>query len=123
MKKKDFLIIGIILAIAVILLAVKYLPTMEASSNYIVIYVGEKEYKRVPVGEKQTITIDQGDGKVNVIEITERGAVMHSASCKNQDCVHQGEVTLDNYNNRVLNNWIICLPNQVTVELVAEDME
>ena len=77
----------------------------------------------MPVGEKQTITIDQGDGKVNVIEITERGAVMHSASCKNQDCVHQGDVTLDNYNNRVLNNWIICLPNQVTIELVAEDME
>lgn len=48
---------------------------------------------------------------------------MHSASCKNQDCVHQGDVTLDNYNNRVLNNWIICLPNQVTIELVAEDME
>lgn len=123
MKKKDFLIIGIILAVAVILLAVKYLPSISTSSNYIVIRVGEKEYKRVPVGEKQTITIDQGGGKVNVIEITERGAVMHSATCKNQDCIHQGEVTLDNYNNRVLNNWIICLPNQVTVELVAEDME
>lgn len=123
MKKKDFIVIGVVLAIAVILLAVKYFPAANESSDYIVIYVGNEEYARVPVGDKQMITIDQGNGKVNVVEITERGAVMHSSTCVNQNCIHEGEVTLDNYNNRVMNNWIICLPNQVSVELVAEDME
>ena len=123
MKKKDFIIIGVVLTIAAILLLVKYLPVDKGSSDCIVIYVGNEEYARVPVGDKQTITIDQGNGKVNVIEITERGAVMHSSTCANQDCIHEGEVTLDNYNNRVLNNWIICLPNKVSVELVTEGME
>lgn len=123
LKKKDFIIIGVILTIAAILLMVKYLPVDKGSSDYIVIYVGNEEYTRVPVGDKQMITIDQGNGNVNVIEITERGAVMHSSTCANQDCIHEGEVTLDNYNNRVLNNWIICLPNKVSVELVAEGME
>ncbi len=123
LKKKDFIIIGVVLAIAVVLLAVKYLPVSKGSSDYIVIYVGNEEYKRVPIGDKQMITIDQGNGKVNVVEITERGAVMHSSTCANQDCIHEGEVTLDNYNNRVLNNWIICLPNKVSVELVTEGME
>lgn len=123
LKKKDFIIIGVILTIAAILLMVKYLPMDKGSSDYIVIYVGNEEYTRVPVGDKQMITIDQGNGNVNVIEITERGAVMHSSTCANQDCIHEGEVTLDNYNNRVLNNWIICLPNKVSVELVAEGME
>lgn len=123
LKKKDFIIIGVILTIAAILLMVKYLPVDKGSSDYIVIYVGNEEYTRVSVGDKQMITIDQGNGNVNVIEITERGAVMHSSTCANQDCIHEGEVTLDNYNNRVLNNWIICLPNKVSVELVAEGME
>lgn len=35
--------------------------------------------------------------------------------------MHQGEVTLDNYEDRVLMNWIVCLPNQVTLELVVDD--
>ena len=38
----------------------------------------------------------------------------------------QGEVrhltiTLDNYNERILGTWIICLPNQVTIEMVPAD--
>jgi hypothetical protein len=46
---------------------------------------------------------------------------MESATCENQDCVHQGEVTLENKNARVLENLIICLPNQVYLELYSTE--
>ncbi len=43
---------------------------------------------------------------------------MHASNCDNQDCVHQGKVTLDNRENRVLMNMIICLPNRVVLTLL-----
>jgi len=64
-----------------------------------------------------------GDGSemVNIIHITPMGVFMESATCENQDCVHQGEVTLENKNARVLENLIICLPNQVYLELYSTE--
>ncbi|HWR23565.1 MAG TPA: NusG domain II-containing protein [Feifaniaceae bacterium] len=119
MKKKDFLLIGIVLIAVLALFLLTGLPRAAASKGEIVIYIGSDVYRRVPLGEPQTVVIDQGGGKVNELYITEDGAVMHAATCDNQDCIKQGEVTLGNYQSRVLGSWIICLPNQVSVELVA----
>ena len=119
MKKKDFILIGIVLIAVLALFLLTWLPKITANKGEVVIYIGSEVYKRVPLGEPQTIVIDQGDGKVNELYITEDGAVMHSATCHNQDCIKQGEVTLGNYKSRVLGSWIICLPNKVSVELVA----
>ena len=63
----------------------------------------------------------QEDGSVNVIEISERGAVMASSTCHNQLCVQMGEVTLDNWETRPNQQFIICLPNRVSVELVVKE--
>ena len=46
---------------------------------------------------------------------------MHSSSCDNQDCVEQGVVSLENRSKRVLQNMVICLPNQVTLELYTAE--
>ncbi len=119
MKKKDFILIGIVLLAALALFLGTWLPKVTANKDEIVIYIGSEVYKRVPLGKEQTIVVDQGGGKVNELYISEDGAVMHSATCDNQDCIKQGEVTLGNYQSRVLGSWIICLPNQVSVELVA----
>jgi hypothetical protein len=42
---------------------------------------------------------------------------MKSSTCDNQDCVLQGTVSLENKYERVLGNMIICLPNEITLEL------
>lgn len=123
MKKKDVIIIGIILAIAAVVLVLTGIPSEQKSPNAVMIYIGNEVYKRIPLGKEQIITVDQGGGKVNEVFITERGVHMHSSTCANQDCLKQGDVTLDNYQSRVLSNWIICLPNQVSVELVVEEEE
>jgi hypothetical protein len=46
---------------------------------------------------------------------------MEDSTCENHDCVDQGEVTLENRKDRILGNMIICLPNQVTLQLLTPD--
>ena len=63
------------------------------------------------------------DGRIteNIIHLTANSVYMDSANCDNQDCVHQGEVTLENRDERALGNMIICLPNQVYLELYSTE--
>ena len=96
-------------------------PALPDEGSVAVITVGGREMARIPLTEPQTITVEQDSGAVNVIEITERGAVMRSSTCRNQLCVHMGEVTVDNWEYRPNGAFIICLPNQVSVELVVKE--
>lgn len=68
-----------------------------------------------------TIHLTDADGNLyeNVVCITSEGAYMLSSNCDNQDCVDEGIVTLENRELRILGNWIVCLPHQVSVELYS----
>ena len=58
-----------------------------------------------------------------MIEVTPTSVKMYESTCANQDCVRQGTVSLENYKQRVLQNMIICLPNEVMLELyTAEEL-
>ncbi|MBQ8161668.1 MAG: NusG domain II-containing protein [Clostridia bacterium] len=76
----------------------------------------EGEYS-LPI--RQTAT--DGTEIVNVIHLTPDGVNMESSTCENQDCVQQGSVTLENRHERLLGGWIICLPNQVSLELYTPE--
>ena len=80
------------------------------------IYVGDELYKEISLSEDQTVIIEQQDCK-NVIRIENGGVFMQESTCRNQDCIEQGTVTPENAGSRALGNWIICLPNKVSVEL------
>ena len=62
-------------------------------------------------------TLADGTAAENILLLTPDGFCMGSATCANQDCIHQGQVTLDNRDIRLLQNSVICLPNQVMAEL------
>lgn len=62
-----------------------------------------------------------GQQMENVIHVTADGVYMESSTCENQDCVNQGEVTLENRDERILSNMIICLPNLVYLELYTPE--
>jgi len=87
---------------------------------------GEGRWFELPETEhKLEITREDTDGSeiFNVINLSPEGVFVESASCDNQDCVEQGLVTLENKEERVLRNLIVCLPNEVSVELFsAEEM-
>ena len=73
--------------------------------------------------EQKTIrqTMTDGTEAVNVLYLTPEGFRMAEANCEGQDCVHEGEVTLENRETRVLWNMIICLPHQLSAELVTRE--
>ncbi len=121
-RKNIGIIAALLIAAVVLLLSVTLLrPRTDGASAEIVVTLDGREYARVPVGQEQTLAVQQSDGSVNVIRITERGAVMESSTCENQLCVEMGEVTLDNWETRPNQQFIICLPNRVSVELVVNE--
>ena len=121
MKKRDFqLIIGILVIAAIGIFVSLQLARKSDAENYVVIYVGENEYRHINLSEPQTVTVEQ-NGHTNEIVINEDRVYMQSASCDNKDCIKQGVVTLDSIETRITGGWIICLPNLVSVELRQAD--
>ena len=66
-------------------------------------------------------TLADGTEAENVIHLTQDGVYMEDSTCENHDCVQQGIVTLENRNERILGNFIICLPNQVYLQLFTPE--
>lgn len=88
---------------------------------YLRVQVDDAVWPLMPLSEVGNWTIEQDNGAKNVLRATERGVVMHFSTCDNQNCVHQGEVSLDNRDSRALGNMIVCLPNKVIVELLTPE--
>lgn len=121
MKKKDILLIGGVLMLALLaFFASRWLAPKSAEAE-ITIYVGGEVYAKVSADEYQTITIDQGDGKVNVVIIDEQGVHMESSTCKNQICVYHRPIDPHHPEELLLDNWIVCLPNGVSIEVTGKE--
>ena len=123
MDKKNLLVIGIVVLLAAVLLAVVLVnrPMTAVTENTVIITIDGKEYARVPLSQPQTVTVTQKNGCVNVVEVSDHGAVMLSSTCDNQLCVRMGEVTVDNWEFRPNQQFIICLPNRVSIELAVTE--
>ncbi len=119
MDRKNWLIpLGIVCLAAVIMLFA-LMSRPKTDENMVIISVDGKEYARVSLSQPQTVTVEQEDGSINVIDVSDHGAVMASSTCHNQLCVQMGEVTVDNWEYRPNQQFIICLPNRVSVELAV----
>ena len=86
---------------------------------YLRLQIGQDVWPLIPLTDGGEYEIRQMDsGARNVVRTTQEGAVMHFSTCDNQNCVQQGEATLTNRDLRAMGNLIVCLPNQVVVELL-----
>ena len=94
--------------------------TREPAKAFLVVQVAGQMYEPIPLYEEGRYTVTRGD-YVNTIEVTPDSVRMYESSCDNQDCVEQGIVSLDNKDQRVLQNMIICLPNEVVLELYTPE--
>lgn len=65
--------------------------------------------------------LPDGTEAENVIHLTPEGVYMEDSTCANHDCIQQGIVTLENREERILSNMIICLPNQVSLQLFTPE--
>ena len=94
----------------------------EKVRGHVVITVAGRQYgDPIPMDRDKIITIKQDNGDINKIHITPEYVVMESSTCENQDCIGEGEVNVNTYKDRILSTYIICLPNQVTIEMVPAD--
>lgn len=129
--KRNALVLGIAIALVALvaaagaLLSAREGPTAPAvradDIAYLRVQVDDAVWPLMPLSEVGNWTIEQDNGAKNVLRATERGVVMHFSTCDNQNCVHQGEVSLDNRDSRALGNMIVCLPNKVIVELLTPE--
>ena len=95
--------------------------TALTADGYVYILAGDEgRWFALPDQEDVILRLDRGEN-ANVIRLSSQGVVMDSSTCDNQDCVMQGQVTLDNKDDRVLRNMILCLPNDVGIELYTRD--
>ncbi len=88
---------------------------------------GEGFYLPLPEREEDSYTYplvqlrSDGTKAINNIRVTPEGVSIVSANCDNQDCVHQGMLTLANRDIRPLGNFIICLPHRVWLSLYTAE--
>lgn len=124
--KKNWLVVaGVLLligaaAVMAILQRRPMTPVTENTKAYLVAEVAGEMYAPIPLEEEGRFTITRGD-MVNVVAVTADSVTMHSSTCDNQDCVYQGTVSLQNRADRVLQNMILCLPNEVVLALYTEE--
>ena len=94
----------------------------EKVRGHVVITVAGRQYgDPIPMDRDKIITVKQENGEINRIHITPEYVEMESSTCENQDCIGEGEVNVNTYKDRILSTYIICLPNQVTIEMVPAD--
>lgn len=89
------------------------------AESYLLVTTGSSVYSPIPLNADNAFRITRQDGSENVIHIGKNRFYMESSNCDNQNCVQQGEVTLDNREQRLLFNMVICLPHELQLELLT----
>ena len=124
MKKRDLILLTVLVLMGLAALTVALLQNHgKSAAGRLQVFVDGRLYTESPLEAGKTITIQQDNGSENVIRMTKDGFYMESANWHNQDCIHQGPVTQDNWKTRVLGTHVICLPNRVDVVLVTEEYD
>ncbi|MBQ8518557.1 MAG: NusG domain II-containing protein [Agathobacter sp.] len=109
--KNDVIFIGFLAMFCIAVCIWVYKGGAVEGSN-IVITVDGKDYGTYSLLEEQTITIGEGE-TINIIEIKDGKAYMREASCPDQLCVDQNEISFDKES-------IICLPNKVVITVISD---
>lgn len=115
MKKYDYIVIVMVIAIAIGSLGVLTIkPRGGYTSKYVVISSENKVVKRISLNDKtkETFTVKNGLGE-NTIEISNGNVFIHDADCPDKICIKDGAI-------REPGQILVCLPNKVVVEIKGE---
>ena len=113
LKWGDFVIIGVVLALAAAIAAVLAL-SVSGDQLYAEVWQDNELIERVELTESTDRTIDL-DGH-NVIVLSGRTARMQSADCRDQVCVRTGTLTR-------ARQVAVCLPNRVVLRITGGTSE
>ena len=110
MKKNDLLLLFVILLTAALIIFIRYFFGGE-QTGYVNVRVGGEKTETYYFSEDQTVKINEG---TNVMKIEDKTVNMIDANCPDKLCVHQKPISKNNES-------IICLPNNVVVQIVSQD--
>ena len=111
MKKRDILLAGGIVLVALVMLLVMHV-TGETKGDQVQITVNGEIYGTYPLDVDKEIPI-QKDGKTtNLLVIKDGKADVTEADCPDKLCVHQKAISKTN-------ETIVCLPNKVVVQVIG----
>ncbi len=122
MKRRDFIILAVVLVVSAVLFVLRPKTVVDNSAAaYLHISVPNQEDQWIPLTGNQNIRIEQDNGDYNIVQIFPGGFRVIESNCLNQNCIHQGDVTLNNIGERALANEIICLPHRLVLSLETGD--
>lgn len=98
----------------------EYLEKYPAES-YLIIQTATGVLSPIPLAEEASFKVNISEDEYNIVHIGKNSVYMESSTCDNQNCVGEGEITLENRDTRVLYNMIVCLPHDLLLELVDAD--
>lgn len=112
-SKGDWLAIGLVLALAVVVFSC-FLPIKSESAAYAVVYLDGQAVKTVTLTTDQTFLVT--DRYINEITV-ENGAISFTSSnCPGEDCVHSGSI-------HAPGRSLVCLPNRVEIRVISGEPE
>lgn len=109
MKKRDFILIGAILAVILIAFAVMFLVKKDGA--YVVVRVNGEEVAKYSLEDEGEYELNGG---TNILRIEDGKAYLISADCPDHLCVKQGKISKSG-------ETITCLPNRLTVTVYGSD--
>lgn len=112
MKKRDIIIIALLLVCALGLYIVSQVSLGAEASTVVVTLDGEEVLRR-PLAMEETYEIAQENGSVNIIAVEDGAVFMQEANCRDGLCIRQGKM-------RNGAKTIVCLPNKVVVRLTGD---
>ena len=108
MKKKDFILIGAI--VAVIAIAIAVLSLTKKDGDYVIVRVDGNEVAKYSLSQDGEYSLNGG---TNILRIENGKAYLVSANCPDNLCVKQGKVDQSG-------ETITCLPNRLTVTVYSK---
>lgn len=109
MKKRDFILIGVILA--VILAAFAIVALVKKDGAYVIVRVDGEQVAKYSLSEDGEYELNGG---TNILRIKDGKAYLVSANCPDHLCVKQGKIDQ-------VGETITCLPNRLTVTVYGSD--
>lgn len=109
-KKNDLIFIGVILGIAALIFLFRLFAGDE-QAEYVMVRKNGEVVETYDLREDRVVKLNDGS---NTMEIKQGKVKMTEADCPDKLCVHQRAISKNNES-------IICLPNQIVLQIVSQD--
>jgi len=108
MKKNDFIMAGVVLAISCIFFLLGSAGALHSQGGMVGVYRENEKLASYPLSENRRESFPAPDGGSNVLMIEDGEVYMEEADCPDRLCVKQGRIS-------GTGQAIVCLPHRLVV--------